>query len=96
MAEERQQAREKVHRLLPGESQEELDRIAAEDQRLAQRGMVQLKSGHTIYCKHVDELTSKDRTTRIAAENETVAWLKERVERGMRGEDAPPIPPHLR
>jgi len=30
---------------LPGESQEELDRIAQEDQRLAQEGMVKLKVG---------------------------------------------------
>ena len=30
---------------LPGESQEELDRIAQEDQRLAKEGMVKLKVG---------------------------------------------------
>ena len=56
----------------------------------------QLKSGHRIYYKHIDELTREDRTARIAAEREMVAWLKERVERGKRGEDAPPNPTHLR
>jgi hypothetical protein len=75
---------------LPGESQEELDRLALEDQRLAQRGMIQLKSGQRFYYKHIDELTRYDCTARIAAEREVVEWLRER---GKRGEDAPPIPP---
>ena len=81
---------------LPGESQEELARIAAEDQRLAQQGMVKLKVGGEIHYKHIDELTREDRTARIAGERETVAWLKERVERRTQGSDAPPIPAHLR
>ena len=81
---------------LPGESREGLERIALEDQRLAQSGFVQLKSGHRIYYKHIEELTREDRTARIAAELATVEWLKERVERAKRGEDAPPIPTHLR
>ena len=33
---------------LPGESQEELERIAAEDQRLAQQRMVKLKVGEEV------------------------------------------------
>ena len=81
---------------LPGESQQELDRIASEDQRLAQQGILMLKSGSRVYHKHIDDLTREDRTARIAAEREAVAWLKERVERRKRGEDAPPIPIHLR
>ncbi len=81
---------------LPGESREELDRIALEDRRLAQSGMVQLKSGSRFYHKHIDELTREDRTDRIAAENETVEWLKDRVERGRLGPKAPSIPTHLR
>jgi len=80
---------------LPGESQQELDRIALEDQRLAQSGMVGLKMGERLYYKHIDELSREDRQARIAAERETVEWLKERVERRKRGEDAPPIPTHL-
>jgi hypothetical protein len=64
---------------LAGESQEELDRIAAEDQRLAQEGMVKLKVGGEIRYKHVDELTREDRMARIAAEQEEVDWLMNRV-----------------
>jgi hypothetical protein len=81
---------------LPDESQEGLERIASEDRRLAQQGMVALKVGKRFYYKHIDELTREDRTARIAGERETVAWLKERVERRTQGSDAPPIPAHLR
>ena len=82
-------------RALQGESQHELERIALEDQRLAQRGMVRLKSGSSVYYKHIDELTRADRAARLEAEWETVVWLKQRVECMKRGEDAPPIPTHL-
>ena len=64
---------------LPGESQQELDRIAAEDQRLAQKGIVKLKVGEEIHYKHIVELTREDRPARIAAEREEVAWLKKRL-----------------
>jgi hypothetical protein len=64
---------------LPGESQEELARIAAEDQRLAQQGMVKLKVGGEIHYKHIDELTREDRMARIEAEREEVEWLKRRL-----------------
>jgi hypothetical protein len=64
---------------LPGESQEELDRMAAEDQRLAQEGMVKLKVGEELHYKHVDELTPEDRMARIAAEMDEVEWIMNRV-----------------
>ena len=64
---------------LPGESQQELERIALEDQRLAQEGMVKLKVGRDIHYKHIDELTREDRKARIAAEQEEVDWLMRRV-----------------
>jgi hypothetical protein len=64
---------------LPGESQEELERIAAEDQCLAQEGMAKLKVGEQIHYKHIDELTREDRAARIAAEREEVDWLMKRV-----------------
>jgi hypothetical protein len=64
---------------LPGESQQELDRIAAEDQRLAQKGIVKFNVGEEIHYKHIDELTREDRPARIAAEREEVAWLKKRL-----------------
>jgi hypothetical protein len=65
---------------LPGESQEELQRIALEDQRLAQQGMVKLKEGESVSYKHIDELSREDREARIAAEMEEVEWLKRRLE----------------
>ena len=64
---------------LPGESHEELERIALEDQRLAQEGMVKLKIGETISYKHIDELTREDRQARIAAEREEIEWLMNRL-----------------
>lgn len=68
-------------RALPGESQEELDRIAQEDRRLAQEGMVKLKVGDEVFHKHVEELTREDRRARIESEKEEVDWLKGRVRR---------------
>ena len=64
---------------LPGESQEELERIALEDQRLAQEGMVKLKVGKEVTYKHIEELTREDRQARIAAESEEVEWLMSRL-----------------
>jgi len=43
-------------RALPGESQEELNRIAEEDQRKAERGLVELRSGDEVWFKHIDEI----------------------------------------
>jgi hypothetical protein len=65
---------------LPGESQQELERIALEDQRLAQEGMVKLKVGETISYKHIEELRREDRQARIAAEREEVEWLMNRLQ----------------
>jgi hypothetical protein len=64
---------------LPGESQEDLDSIAAEDQRLAQEGLVKLKVGEEIHYKHIEELTREDRTARMEAEREEVDWLMNRL-----------------
>jgi hypothetical protein len=64
---------------LPGKSQEELERIALEDQRLAQEGMVKLKVGQEVSYKHIDELRREDRQARIAAESEEVEWLMSRL-----------------
>jgi len=64
---------------LPGESKEELERIAQEDQRLAQEGKVKLKVGEEISYKHIEELTCEDRRARIEAEREEVEWLMSRL-----------------
>jgi hypothetical protein len=68
-------------RALPGESQEELDRIAEEDQRRAQEGLVELRSGDEVWYRHIDQLTRDDRPARIESENARAAWIQERLSR---------------
>ena len=68
-------------RALPGESQEELDRIAEEDQRRAQDGLVELRSGDEVSYKHIDQLTRDDRPARLESENARAAWIRERLSR---------------
>jgi hypothetical protein len=64
-----------IGRAMPGESEEELERIAEEDRRQAQQGMVRLKRGGRIFYKHIDELSPEDRVARMEAERATRAWL---------------------
>ena len=66
---------------LPGESQEELARIAEEDQRRALEGLVELRSGDEVWYKHIEELTREDRPARIESENARAAWIRERLSR---------------
>lgn len=40
---------------MPGESQEELEDMAIEDQLFAQYGYVPLKEGQKVFYKHIDE-----------------------------------------
>ncbi len=67
---------------LPGESQEELDRIASEDRRRAEEGFVALRSkeGELSY-KRLEELSPDDRMDRIRAELRRIEWLLERQKR---------------
>jgi hypothetical protein len=58
----------------PNESQEELVRLAEEDQR-------ELRSGDEVWYKHIDELTREDRPARIQSENARTAWIRERLSR---------------
>jgi hypothetical protein len=64
---------------LPGESQEELERMVSEDRRRAEEGLVDLRSeeGELPY-KHVEELCPEDRQDRIRAELARLEWLLER------------------
>jgi len=66
---------------LPGELQEELLRIAEEDQRKTERGLVELRSGDEVWYKHIDKLTRDDRPARIESENARAAWIQERLHR---------------
>ncbi len=67
---------------LPGESQEELDRMTSEDRGRAEKGLVALRSeeGELSY-KHIEELSRGDRMDRIRAELARIEWLLERQER---------------
>jgi hypothetical protein len=70
-----------IGRALPGESHEELERIAEEDRRKAEEGLVELRSGDEIWYKHIDEITRDDRPARIESENARAAWIHERLRR---------------
>jgi hypothetical protein len=65
---------------LQGESAADLERIAQEDQRKAEEGLVELRSGDRVWHKHVDELLPKDRIYRAEAEGARIQWLRARLE----------------
>jgi hypothetical protein len=87
--------RRALGRPLPGESSEQLDRIAEQDIIRAEQGLVSIKQGSRISYKHIDDLSPLDMRFITAAEQVEVGWLKERVERRKRDAEAPPIPVHL-
>jgi hypothetical protein len=67
---------------LPGESQAVLERIASEDRRRAEEGLVELRSESGEFsCKPLEELSPEDRMDRIRAELARIEWLLERHER---------------
>jgi hypothetical protein len=66
---------------LAGESPAALRRLAREDQRQAEEGLVALTSNGKMYYKLVEELTEGDMGARIAADRLREAWLKERRDR---------------
>ena len=73
---------------LPGEPRAALERLASEDQRQAEEGLVALISGGKVSYKHLDELSEKDRPARIAANRLRITWLKERQDGWLgRGDD---------
>jgi hypothetical protein len=63
---------------LPGEPPVALQRLASEDQRQAEEGLVALMSGGKASYKHIDELSEEDMPARIAAKRARTTWLKER------------------
>jgi hypothetical protein len=63
---------------LPGEPPAELERLASEDRRQAEEGLVALMSGGKVSYKHIDELSPEDRQARMAANRLRTTWLKER------------------
>ncbi len=63
---------------LPGEQPAALKRLADEDRRQAQDGLVALIRGGKVSYKHVEELCEGDMPARIAANRMRTTWLKER------------------
>ena len=63
---------------LAGESPAAVRRLALEDQRQAEEGLVALTSNGKTYYKLLEELTEGDMAARIAADRLREAWLKER------------------
>src|SRR5215212_3986390 len=63
---------------LAGETPAALRRLAREDQRQAEEGLVALTSNGKMYYKLMEELTEEDMAARIAADRLREAWLKER------------------
>ena len=66
---------------LPGEPPEAVLRLASEDKRQAQQGLVALMSSGKVFYKHVEELSEEDMPARIAANRLRTTWLKERQDR---------------
>jgi cellobiose-specific phosphotransferase system component IIA len=65
---------------LPGEPPAEMLRLASEDRRQAEEGLVALMSNGEVFYKHLEELSEWDMPARNAATNSRTAWLKERQE----------------
>jgi hypothetical protein len=63
---------------LPGEPSAALERLASEDRRQAQDGLVALMSMGKMSYKHLDELSPEDMPGRVAAIRLRTTWLKER------------------
>ena len=64
----------------PGEPAAALRRLASEDRRQAEEGLVALMSNGKVSYKHVEELTEEDMPARVAANRLRTTWLKERLD----------------
>ncbi len=53
-----------------------LRRLASEDQRQAEEGLVALTSGGKVFYKRLEDLTPEDRPARVAANRLRTTWLK--------------------
>jgi len=63
---------------LPGEPPVALQRLASEDRRQAEEGLVALISNGKVFYKHLKELSEEDMPARVAAKRLRTTWLKER------------------
>jgi hypothetical protein len=65
---------------LPWESKAVVLRLASEDQRQAEEGLVGLMRDGEVFYKHLEELSEWDMPARNAASRSRATWLKERQE----------------
>ena len=65
---------------LPGEPPAALQRLATEDQKQAEEGLVALMSNGKVFYKRLEELREEDMPARIAANRLRTTWLKERLD----------------
>ena len=72
---------------LPGEAPAALQRLASEDQRQAEEGLVALMSDGKVFYKHLEGLCEGDMPARIAANRMRMTWLKERQDRRLSYEE---------
>ena len=76
---------------LPGEPPEALRRLAFQDRRQAEQGLVALTSNGKVFYKRVDELSPEDMPARGAANRLRITWLKERADRWLGRGEAPSL-----
>lgn len=71
-----------IGKALPGESPQDLQEIARDDQSKAQEGLVALlwTGGGKLSYKHIDELTPENLLARLEAEREQINWLMGRLQ----------------
>lgn len=62
---------------LPGEPPAEVLRLASEDRRQAEEGLVALMSNGKVFYKHIEELSEEDMPARVTANRLRTSWLKE-------------------
>ena len=69
-----------IGKALPGESPQDLEKIAREDQSKAEEGLVTLLWAGKLFYKHIDELTPENLLARLEAEREQINWLMGRLQ----------------
>ena len=75
---------------LPGESPAALRRLASEDRRQAEEGLVALMSNGEVFYKHIEELSEEDMPARDAVNRARMTWLKERRDAWLGQEEEQP------
>ena len=69
-----------IGKALPGESTQDLEQMAREDQSKAEEGLVSLLWGGRLSYEHIDDLTPEDLLARLEAERDQVNWLMGRLQ----------------